>query len=257
MYYYCARYYDPRLSIFISVDPLAEKYPNIGSYVYVANNPINFIDPDGREIWIVGSNGVKIQYTSGMIYKGDDSIIKSYVNTLNNINSTANGFKALDTVLNSSNVYTFNKASEANTGYLLGKDVYISDNFIDVDAVSHELFHLYQYDRGQGGASIFNEIEAYLFSESVKDQFYSNEGYGSNGFVFSIDNTTKEGALYEKSIENLLYNSFSEKDFNNSINLFRSNSNARDNYLNEEQYPLRRENQKDILIKEFYPLTEQ
>src|SRR5690554_789502 len=49
MYYYGARYYDPRLSIFISVDPLAEKYPNYTPYNYTLNNPINLIDPDGRE----------------------------------------------------------------------------------------------------------------------------------------------------------------------------------------------------------------
>ncbi|MNF75115.1 hypothetical protein D3C84_571700 [compost metagenome] len=27
-----------------------EKYPNIGAYVFVANNPINLIDPDGKDI---------------------------------------------------------------------------------------------------------------------------------------------------------------------------------------------------------------
>lgn len=41
---------------FISVDPLAEKYPNISPYVYCINNPINVIDPDGRDI-IVLSHG--------------------------------------------------------------------------------------------------------------------------------------------------------------------------------------------------------
>lgn len=58
MYYYGARYYDPRLSIFISVDPLAEKYPNYGGYIYTLNNPLNFIDPDGRDsiIWVVGND---------------------------------------------------------------------------------------------------------------------------------------------------------------------------------------------------------
>src|SRR5690554_7694470 len=45
MYYYEARYYDPRISIFISVDPLAEK--TMTPYQYVHNNPIMFTDPTG------------------------------------------------------------------------------------------------------------------------------------------------------------------------------------------------------------------
>ncbi|WP_223810786.1 RHS repeat-associated core domain-containing protein [Flavobacterium baculatum] len=49
MYYYGARYYDPRISIFVSVDPLAEKYSNYTPYNYTLNNPVNLIDPDGRE----------------------------------------------------------------------------------------------------------------------------------------------------------------------------------------------------------------
>ena len=49
-YYYSARYYDPKLSIFISVDPLADKYPGWSPYNFCMNNPIYFIDPDGREV---------------------------------------------------------------------------------------------------------------------------------------------------------------------------------------------------------------
>ena len=38
-----------RSSIWYSVDPLAEKYPNYSPYVYCENNPIKYIDPDGKE----------------------------------------------------------------------------------------------------------------------------------------------------------------------------------------------------------------
>lgn len=40
LYYYGARYYDPKVSIWLGVDPLVEKYPSISPYVYEANNPV-------------------------------------------------------------------------------------------------------------------------------------------------------------------------------------------------------------------------
>jgi len=49
--YFGARYQDSKYGIWYSVDPLAEKYPNISSYVYCADNPVKFIDPNGKEIF--------------------------------------------------------------------------------------------------------------------------------------------------------------------------------------------------------------
>ena len=49
LYYYGARYYDPKLSLWMSTDPLEDKYPNFNSYSYVFNNPIRFIDPNGED----------------------------------------------------------------------------------------------------------------------------------------------------------------------------------------------------------------
>lgn len=48
-YYYGARYYNPRVSLWLSVDPLAEKYPSWSPYNYTFNNPIKYIDPDWRD----------------------------------------------------------------------------------------------------------------------------------------------------------------------------------------------------------------
>ena len=46
--YYGARYYDSDLSgLFLSVDPMADKYPSISPYAYCAWNPVKLVDPDG------------------------------------------------------------------------------------------------------------------------------------------------------------------------------------------------------------------
>lgn len=50
LYYYGARYYDPRTSMWLSVDEKFEKYPFASPYNYCLQNPINAIDPDGRDV---------------------------------------------------------------------------------------------------------------------------------------------------------------------------------------------------------------
>ena len=48
--FFGARYYSPDLSIWLSVDPMSDKYPSLSPYVYCANNPIKLMDPNGEEI---------------------------------------------------------------------------------------------------------------------------------------------------------------------------------------------------------------
>ena len=48
MYYYGARYYDARISVWHGVDPLAEEFPSWSAYSFSFNNSLRFIDPDGR-----------------------------------------------------------------------------------------------------------------------------------------------------------------------------------------------------------------
>ena len=48
LYYYGARNLNPMASIWYGVDPLAEKYKFLGSYVYCKDNPISFIDKFGE-----------------------------------------------------------------------------------------------------------------------------------------------------------------------------------------------------------------
>ena len=52
-----ARHYHPTLSIWLSVDPLADKYPSTSPYTYCANNPVRLVDPNGRDIWEINECG--------------------------------------------------------------------------------------------------------------------------------------------------------------------------------------------------------
>ena len=49
LYDYGARLYDPAAAFWTSPDPLCEKYYNISPYAFCNDNPVTFIDPDGRK----------------------------------------------------------------------------------------------------------------------------------------------------------------------------------------------------------------
>ena len=38
------------LSIWLSVDPMADKYPSMSPYTYCGNNPVRLVDQDGEDI---------------------------------------------------------------------------------------------------------------------------------------------------------------------------------------------------------------
>ena len=49
--YFGARYMDHELmTMWLSVDPMADKYPSISPYAFCAWNPVKLVDPDGREV---------------------------------------------------------------------------------------------------------------------------------------------------------------------------------------------------------------
>ena len=55
--YFGSRYYSSDLSIWLSVDPMSDKYPHQSNYVYCSNNPLKVIDPNGEDEWEVDKKG--------------------------------------------------------------------------------------------------------------------------------------------------------------------------------------------------------
>ena len=49
---YGARHYDAALGRFAMMDPMAEKYYEVSPYTYCLNNPMRFVDPDGKQVGV-------------------------------------------------------------------------------------------------------------------------------------------------------------------------------------------------------------
>ncbi|MEM9050861.1 MAG: SpvB/TcaC N-terminal domain-containing protein, partial [Bacteroidota bacterium] len=69
LYYYGTRYYNPKTSIWLSVDPMAEKYQGWSPYNYTLQNPVIYIDPDGQAVHlgIIAGVGALVGATVGVI----------------------------------------------------------------------------------------------------------------------------------------------------------------------------------------------
>ncbi len=83
-YYYGARYYDPKTSIWLSVDPLASERSWVSPYNFVENNPINRIDPDGRDWYEVtneetGKTEIKWTDYSSQDQMNENSLAGTYL----------------------------------------------------------------------------------------------------------------------------------------------------------------------------------
>lgn len=56
------------------MDPLAEKYPNMGGFVYCANNPVRFVDPTGMDWYqTVDGEGNVVKESKPVYFKGSDN----------------------------------------------------------------------------------------------------------------------------------------------------------------------------------------
>jgi len=76
--YFGARYYDSDLSVWLSVDPLAEKNFGVSPYNYCHWNPIIMIDPDGRDDFKLDKKTGKISKTGNtQHYQDKDGTIIS------------------------------------------------------------------------------------------------------------------------------------------------------------------------------------
>jgi len=94
--YFGARYLASEFSLWLSVDPMADKYPSLSSYMYCAGNPVIYFDPDGKEkvIWVENNNKSKDAtiYKAASNAKDNNEAIHIYAHgSPNGITANING----------------------------------------------------------------------------------------------------------------------------------------------------------------------
>ena len=77
MYDYGARFYDPSICRFTTMDPMCEKYYHLSPYIYCGNNPVKYIDPNGMD-WVQKDYDGKTEYYYDRTIKSQDDINKKY-----------------------------------------------------------------------------------------------------------------------------------------------------------------------------------
>ena len=128
-----ARYLAELPSRWISPDPLAAKYPQVCPYVYTLNNPIRFIDPDGKVVVDPKGNPITYSPKTGWSSNATQDVIRIG----NAMMATRTGQKQWDAMNNAAHPITLTISSEDKTvtnangkkSYLLG----ITHNNVSVD----------------------------------------------------------------------------------------------------------------------------
>ena len=112
--YYGARMMEPEWGRFTTPDPLAEKYYSISPYAYCAGDPINKIDPDGREIVISGNRQQRhevLKYMQSLTndklgVRADGQVIIMSTNTRNKNRNLAVGTGLISSMISNEHTAT-------------------------------------------------------------------------------------------------------------------------------------------------------
>ena len=247
---YGARMYDPNLGRWFCQDP---EYQSINPYAYCYNNPVRFIDPDGRKIfawasdtkryyeWKLVNNKWGFYDSQNNLYDGTDPEMLKLQNSLNLlISGGASGFLLVCNVVASekSIEIKFSKNSyynsESSTLFWLPNPVKNThctvtrngiENYVPFIGLAHELAHALNDINGQSDVNpmwVYNDgnnMEAATYDEIFATQ-WENKIRAEHGFPLRTHyfQETGNGSLLIDSQNRALYMNIKERISYNILN---------------------------------------
>jgi len=130
-----------------------------------------------------------------------------------------------------------------------------------LENTAHELFHGYQIEKGVGGQSITNEVEAYAFGYSIAYNYASDHYTTAESQAFlnqsgnNVGQNNFPGILYNNSFKSLLTSNANNSlvNYTIAISAFKGGAlvNSKGLYNN---YPIQQPNRNKGLLFSFLPL---
>ncbi len=117
--YFGARYYSDNIMMWLSVDPMSDKYPSMSPYMYCAGNPIRLVDPNGMEVEADEQSRNNIKNT---LTKREARFVRFDKNgvldnkRLSKSKSTSENMNALKALAKSEIVYSFHVTDKDHEG---------------------------------------------------------------------------------------------------------------------------------------------
>ena len=148
--YFGARYMDHELmTMWLSVDPMADKYPSISPYAYCVWNPVKLVDPNGKE-WDPSSLEIVNEYKEDLTKRLNET-------SSNSRNEIQTALEELDVLTMSNQMYCIG-VGEVSTPRARGETGWDYDNKrvcitlsedYSLAEIGHELKHAYQFEIGE------------------------------------------------------------------------------------------------------------
>ncbi len=190
-----ARWYYPAIMRTTTMDPLCEKYYSISPYAWCGNNPVMFVDPDGKDWYYTIDSLNQRQYVYDSQVFSQDDIDKA------SINGT---YAGITTTYNGTYYGLFGAQYSDNNDKIFAK---IMDNFFIQDAkysqegeIYHMKFVVPGMNKGKtlefhyaGGKVIYTQVEENRLHLEEWGDYYKNctdwmTKRGFSGYIISFLN---------------------------------------------------------------------